>query len=210
MNIHLLCHDKKGLTLVELMIVLVLSLGLMATVYTLYLSQSTMERSQHRVTAMQQDLRAIVEMISHDIMHAGIDTGFKGAKIEGIPGDISGNQYLRMRMNLNDDEDTSDENEDIAYRLSGTTLERFDFNLSSGGVAKPIADNVSLILFTYRDSEGNVINPSGAGSTLTREEAEKVRCVSVRVTAHGDPEPGSEINLIRTISRNVYRRNGIN
>lgn len=206
---HLL-KSTAGLTLVELMVVLALSLGLMATVYLTYLSQSKSERAQHQVTSMQQNLRAILEIISDDIKHAGADTGLGNLSIQGIPENTSGDSYLRMRMNTNEDNDTADANEDVAYYLNGTSLQREDFNVNE---IRIISQNVTALNFTYwqKQSDGSATQIIPAGTTLNATEAEDVFYVGLSLTVRtedNDPDTGSPVT--RTASRMICRRNGFN
>ena len=63
--------DDRGLTLVELMIVLVLSSVLMLAVFLSYQTQTRTGLGQYQVAAMQQDLRAVTDIIENDIRTAG-------------------------------------------------------------------------------------------------------------------------------------------
>ena len=106
--------NDKGLTLVELMIVLVLSLLLMAAVYMTYQLQHASGQSQLQVTATQQDLRASMDIISLDIMHAGADPTLSQT-IQGVVENTSGLTSLKLRMDLNSDGNTTGANENITY-----------------------------------------------------------------------------------------------
>ena len=63
--------NSRGLTLVELMVAMVLSLVLMAAVYMAYQVQHKTNVEQDAVSIMQQDQRAAMELISRDIKTAG-------------------------------------------------------------------------------------------------------------------------------------------
>ncbi|MCE5276230.1 MAG: prepilin-type N-terminal cleavage/methylation domain-containing protein, partial [Syntrophaceae bacterium] len=182
-------RNEKGLTLVELMIVMVLSLLLMAAVYYTYLLQNKSGQVQFQVAATQQDLRAVMEMISLDVQHAGMDPTFTNS-IQGIVPVDSGLTALRMRMDLlplptsttpMGDGLTTATNEDITYRLIGNNLQRVDNN---GGITQVLAHNVTNLNFIYRGRQvdGTIydINPTGAGNTLTSDEADAVRYVRIR------------------------------
>lgn len=208
-------RNEKGLTLVELMIVMVLSLLLMAAVYYTYLLQNKSGQVQFQVAATQQDLRAVMEIISLDVQHAGMDPTFTNS-IQGIVPVDSGLTALRMRMDLlptnpMGDGLTNGTNEDITFQLNGNDLQRVDNN---GGITQVLAHNVTSLNFIYRgrQADGTIydINPTGAGNTLTSGEAEDVRYVRVRLfmqTDRVDPDTGNRIN--RTLERTICRRNGI-
>lgn len=198
----------------ELMIVMVLSLLLMAAVYFTYLLQNKSGQVQFQVAATQQDLRAVMEMISLDIQHAGLDPTFTNS-IQGIVPADSGPTALRMRMDLlpttpMGDGLTTAADEDITYRLNGNDLQRVDNN----GSALVLARNVTTLNFSYRgrQTDGTIydINPTGAGNTLTSDEAEAVRYVRIRLrmqTDKVDPDTGDPIT--RELERTICRRNGI-
>ncbi|HPC47814.1 MAG TPA: prepilin-type N-terminal cleavage/methylation domain-containing protein, partial [Deltaproteobacteria bacterium] len=56
--------DTKGLTLVELMIVLVLSILLMGAVYMTFQLQHSSSRSQMEVSAVQNDIRVAIDIMA--------------------------------------------------------------------------------------------------------------------------------------------------
>jgi prepilin-type N-terminal cleavage/methylation domain-containing protein len=202
-------RNNRGLTLVELMIVLVLSLMLMAAVFMTYQLQSGSGQGELRRAAIQQDLRAMMEGITLDIMHAGLEPNSEGT-IQGIPGGISSRNTLRVVMDLNADRITSnavsDAEEVITYSLNGTNLQRISNN---SGITRIIGNNVAALTFLYRDSAYLDITPAGNG-TLSLAVAESVRYIEVTITVqdeHNDPQTGQAIQ--RTLTRTVCRRNGV-
>ena len=150
--------NDTGVTLVELMIVLVLSLLLMAAVYLTYQLQHASGQSQTQVVATQQDLRAAMDIISVDIMNSGANPDYSVTKLElqGIV-NTSGASSLELVMDLNSNGTTngvSDVGEDVIYNLQGasfTTLTRTCFN-PNGNIIQVIANNVTQLAFTYLDS----------------------------------------------------------
>ena len=210
--------DKQGLTLVELMIVLFLSMLLMAAVYMTYQLQHTSGQVQFQVAATQQDLRAVMEIIATDIQHAGLDPR-PSQNIQGIDINDCGLNNLHMRMDLNSDGLANTANEDISYRLDNAgNLLRVD-NSPGVGVTQVIANNVTILNFTYEDRQTdgtrNLIGPAGPASaydnsTLTSAQADAVRFVEVTIrmqTDRTDPTTGQRI--MRGLKRTICRRNGI-
>ncbi len=65
-------RSQNGLTLVELMVAMVLSLVLMAAVYMAYQVQHKTTTEQMRFASAQQDLRAIMNLIGTDLKLAGM------------------------------------------------------------------------------------------------------------------------------------------
>jgi len=66
---------NKGVTLIELMIVLVIAAILVGGIYTLFMTQSRSYSVQDQVSGVQQDARAALNFLSRDIRMAGAMIG---------------------------------------------------------------------------------------------------------------------------------------
>jgi len=200
MTMYMNVRDDKGLSLVELMVVLVLSLMLMAAVYMTYQIQHRTSEAQHRVTAVQQDLRAVLNIMSRDIRQAGCDPTMHSTA--GIIPNESGPSALSFSMDLNEDGDTGDANpeEQVAFTLSGTDIQR-------NGVT--LAQNVTTLGFVYYDENNTVITPTDAGgSSLTATEASDVRDVEIRVRVQSDKrDPETNQFISRAMTKRLKLRN---
>ena len=199
--------NEKGLTLIELMIVLVLSLLLMGAVYMTFQLQHNSSQAQTQVAATQQDIRAAMDTIAMDIMHAGLSRD-PSVDIQGIPTGTSGADALQLQMDLDNDGATASADELITYQLNNDNLERIDVN---AGVTQILARNVTVLGFSYlgRTDDNNVQDIDPGAGTLTQAEARAVRFVEVTITKEGervDPQTGNPVT--RTLSRWVCRRNG--
>lgn len=196
--IRLAAKDNSGLTLVELMIVLVLSLLLMAAVYMTYQVQHKTSSVQNEVAAVQQDLRAVFDIMATDIRHAGCDPTMSSTA--GILSAATGPVSLSISMDLNDDGDTGDTNEQVAFTRSGSTIQR-------NGVS--LVQNVTAFGITYYDSDNTVITPTdNGGANLTVSEAADVRDVEINISVQSDkkdPDLGTFIN--RTMAKRIKLRN---
>lgn len=197
----------KGLTLIELMIVLVLSVLLMGAVYLTFQLQHNSGQAQTQVAATQQDIRAAMDVIAMDIMHAGLSQDPSGS-IQGIPTGTSNSDTLQLQMDFNHDGVATNADELVTYQLNNGNLERIDVN---AGVTQIIARNVTLLTFQYlgrtKTNTTQQIDP-GAG-TLSQAQARSVRFIEVTITKEGagvDPQTGNAVQ--RTLSRWVCRRNG--
>jgi prepilin-type N-terminal cleavage/methylation domain-containing protein len=202
-----LLSNNKGLTLVELMVVMVLSLLLMAAVYMTYQLQHASGQSQTQVTATQQDLRAAMDVISHDIMHAGLNPTF--ATIQGIPTNTSGAVSLESVMDFNGNGATNgiaNAGEHVRYQVNANRqLERVDIN---AGVTQVIANNVTQLAFSYFGTQFTAINPTGPGGTLNNNEANSVRYVSLTITKESDQvDSQTGLPITRALQRTICRRN---
>lgn len=64
-------RNQRGVTLIEMMIVLAVMGFVMAAVYSFYISQTRASVAQEDIVEVQQNLRAAMDMITHDIQKAG-------------------------------------------------------------------------------------------------------------------------------------------
>jgi prepilin-type N-terminal cleavage/methylation domain-containing protein len=201
--------NNKGLTLIELMIVLVLSLLLMAAVYMTYQLQHGSGQSQLQVAATQQDLRAAMDIIAVDIMNSGANPTFpiNQQSLQGITS-TSGAASLELVMDLNGNGTTTgatDVGEDIVYNLQGGNLARTSIN-ATGNITQVLANNVTQLNFTYRDAQNTLIVPAG---NLTNTQAQTVRFVQVVIYKNSDQiDPQTGQRVPRHLQRIVCKRNG--
>ncbi len=94
-------QEKKtqnyGFTLVELLVAMVISLLVMGTIYKTFKSQQDSFLIQDQVTAMQQNLRGGMYVMSRDIQMAGYVTNFDTSTYTNIDWDptLAGNEAIR-------------------------------------------------------------------------------------------------------------------
>lgn len=172
---RILRHDQRGVTLVELIVVMALALLLAGSAYMAYAVQVKTGDEQGEVAAMQQDLRVVMDLLGQDIRMAGYspyqDLG------AGIVAADSGSERLRVTMDL--DRDTrvltvanpglAGAGEDISYLLDDDeNLFRIDRNDASVKMNAPdtyadylLARNVEKLAFTYRVEGADVVVPAG-------------------------------------------------
>lgn len=85
--------NNNGVTLIELMIVLVIAAILIGGIYTLFNTQQRSYFVQDRVSGIQQDARAALDIMARDIRMAGFWTGAgSGTGFFGV-GAIGGSNY---------------------------------------------------------------------------------------------------------------------
>lgn len=157
--------NRSGFTLVELMISLVISGIITAAIYTAYISQQQTHYAQEQVAAMQQNIRAGMDILTREIRMAGYDPSTRsGAEFTVMqPGQMS------FSADLNGDGDTSDSNEtvDIGFRVAddvlrdgipdtANTTPSLGIQYSGAGGYQPAADNIQALEFRYLDSTGGV------------------------------------------------------
>lgn len=156
---HRLCDtvsdpaDEKGFTLIELLIVMGLLGIAMTAIYSSYFSQQKAYVAQAQVAAMQQNLRTAMHFVTSNIRMAGYDKENSGNF--GLVSTMSGGgtcNKTNIALTIDADEDGNLDNltdtEMIAYRLSGTNLQRY--GAASGW--QDIARNIGALDFIYLDA----------------------------------------------------------
>jgi len=63
--------NRKGFTLLEILIAMVVASIVMAAIYSVYRSQTQTHRTQQLVVQMQQNMRAALYLMESDIRMAG-------------------------------------------------------------------------------------------------------------------------------------------
>ena len=112
-------NKERGFTLIELLIAMALALIVITSLSSAFISQRKTYAVQEQITAMTQDARAALDMISREVKMAGYDP--TGAGIVGIPYDTD---QIEIIADLNGDGETDgsstddDANEEIAYKRS--------------------------------------------------------------------------------------------
>jgi type II secretory pathway component PulJ len=191
---------SAGLTLVELIIVMILSLVLVGSAFMAYLAHHKTSGEQSRVVALQQDLRAVMEMIERDVRNSGCHDPRFAVNVPAITASSSGLNSLALNMDLNRNGTINDQGEQIRYRLNGTTLE-----MRNQATTLSLLANVTTFGIIYRGLNDILITPAG---TLTPAQAASV--ISVVVTLgiqSATPDPNTGRPVTRTMIRRVQSRN---
>jgi prepilin-type N-terminal cleavage/methylation domain-containing protein len=77
-------RNKKGFTLIELMVAMAISTVVMGAIYSVYTAQTKSARTQQMIVEMHQNIRAAMFLLEKDIRMAGFDISDPpaGARIE--------------------------------------------------------------------------------------------------------------------------------
>jgi type IV pilus assembly protein PilW len=186
---------SAGFSMIEMVLALAAVAIMFSAIYAGFERLNRSYAAENVKAGTQQSARIGVEMMVQDIRLAGLNPlGTAGAGIVADPTPT----LLRFTADLNFDGDTNDPFEDITYDLSGTTLRQTNRNDLVNPNPEVLLENVSELIFTYLDSNGNVIptanlaarrldirtigisltldRPAGRSGTVSRTYTTQVRC----------------------------------
>ncbi len=193
MRAHPLRMKETGFTLIELMIAMCLSLLVMAPVVSLFASLGRSYTTQEAAVEAQQDVRAAIDFMLHDLRMAGLDPlGSAGTGIE-----IANVSKIRVTSdrNLNGFLDESDD-ESVAYSYdSGNNrLNQILYEGSGSEDIRILMEDVTDLTFAYLD-----VN-SATTATLA-----DIRSIEIVMTVQGPA--GRDQTIARTYTTRVACRN---
>ena len=166
---------NAGFTLVELMIAMVVSMIVVAAIYSVFRVQRRTYTVQEQVAAMQQNLRAANILLGIDVRMAGYDP--LKTNNYGITTATS-NKFV-FTADLNNDGGAPGLGETMTYELynSGTTT-----SLRRIAGQSAIADNIISLEFRYLDADGNDLGAATAG-VVPNTQLKDIRTVQVSILA---------------------------
>jgi len=194
MNNHryLLRPDRRGMTLIEMMVALSIFAVVMGVVFSFLGNSRRSYNSTSERADYQQSLRAVISLLTREVRSAGCDPTDAGFDRFVVADD----QHLRLLMDLDGDGDTSDSNpdEDVTwqYLAAAEELQR------NGGLgAQTVLRDVTDVTFAYFDDDGNPL----VATPLSAADRELVRYVDISLT--GESGTGEEISYrTRILIRN--------
>ena len=139
--------DKRGYTILELLVAMAISGIFMGTIYSAYISQQRSTLGHEQVSAMQRNLRSAMYYMEKEIRMAGCDpTGRTNAVI------IQANASLMEFTGDIDADGTIGTDEHITYSILNNNL------VKNGTI---IGENIDALNFVYLDgaSPPNALNP---------------------------------------------------
>ena len=173
---------NKGFTIIELLIVLVISSILVAGLYKTFITQQKTYTVQDQVADMQQNVRVAMDIITRHVRMAGYDpikTGYFGFKATASDGRSTDSTNIAFGIDYNEN-GVLETNEQIAFKLDGLLLKKY-----GSGQWVTMAENMGSLSFVYTLVDGT--------ETLSPPPAD-IRMVKVTIKAKTnmqDPEYGS-------------------
>jgi type IV pilus assembly protein PilW len=186
----------QGFTLIELMLAIAIAGIVMASFYSVYISQQSSYLRQERVASMHQNIRSAMYYMGREIRMAGLDpTGQAGAGIVKNDPDLI---QFTEDIQGQDKEDPPDgvigpTEEKITYSLTDKDSDGDMDLVREAGYGKIlIAENIKSLLFDYLDGTGT---PTGALSAI--------RFVQITLKAVTDDGSSDRTMIARIHCRNL-------
>lgn len=188
-------RDQRGVTLLELMIVVVVFGILLGGMYNMFVAQDRAYHVQGELAEMNQNARIALRIMSDDIRSAGYDP----TKIFSAPGAgarIETATATSIVLTRDTDEDgdidtaPNDTREWIGFRFDGANSQ---IDLCVGqtacGAWQDFADDIQNLEFRYVYSDGETSDVSGLPSDVDGDDTndfEDIREVEIQIAAKGD------------------------
>ena len=217
--------NKKGFTLVELLVAMAVTVIVAGAAVSSYMNQQENQLSQKQIVEMQQNMRAALYVMTMELRMAGYDPYDKyGAGIvtagNGVPVADGGTGPLTFTLVADDDcidndndnpdpDSCSDNNVDEEGELKTISFELYDaYNdgdndigrAVGAGAPQAIAENIQTLAITYLDGNGATLAPP--------VDTTQVTAVQISITAMPDTAKADHTgNKSRSISSVVNLRN---
>ena len=174
--------DRRGFTLIELMIAMAIGLIVFASVAATFTSQTRAYTAQEQINQMEQNARGALDIMSREIKMAGYKPN--GGSLSGVVSYTS--TSLTIQADLNGDGSASmnaADNEQISYTYDSSN-KRISRQVGSAPAAT-LAENISAFAFTYYQASG----------TAEAASAANIRRIKIAITAKTEkPDPGYSSN----------------
>ena len=195
--------DKRGFSLIELLVTLVIMSVVSLAIYSVFSVTSRSYTTQGVTADVQQSVRAAMEVMLQDIRTAGLDPTSSGdfgielaeaAKLRFTSDSIDAG-LLDFNGVL---DDTNSER--ITYVLQGTQLDQILYETTGSEDSQPLISDVQTLTFTYFDADGTDL-----GSPVPALQLADIRTINVSITVE---EPaGIDAPVSRTLTKQVKCRN---
>jgi prepilin-type N-terminal cleavage/methylation domain-containing protein len=199
-------RNNDGLSLIEMLVVLILSSMIMAASYKVFIGGQQVYVVQDQVADMQQNVRAGLDRMTREIRMAGY-----GKDILSSLGNISGfTKIITPGNNVNNIGKNDDQitiiiaDKAITYGLQWDTKDPGMPVLvrRENGVSEIMADNIDGLQFSYTLKNGTVTD-----SPVTPENIQMVRINLIARTKLTDPQLGGDGYRRRALSSLTIVRN---
>jgi prepilin-type N-terminal cleavage/methylation domain-containing protein len=188
--------SKAGFTLIEVLIAMAVSLIILGSAYSVFISQQKSTVVQTDVSDILQNLRAAMDFLARDIRMAGFsgtDNGSLGSfGFEDVSFDSDGNGSIRFSY-INDWEG-SPFSEKISYRLSNSSIPgSFDLTRTrSSGVSDTMAGYIIALglAFSYDSDQDGELDRDAAGNVIWAVDTDSGAWVNLDTNGDGQINAG--------------------
>lgn len=209
-------YNKKGITLIELLIALVIAAITLAGVYRVFISQTQSYAKQDQVVEVQQSVRSAMDIILRDLRMTGFDDD-NPASPYTIPTAITTLASNSIAVNYEYYNRTLNQYEShrVTYAINASSQLTRTINVTA--VVPPVPnprtevllDNVSALVPLFRygvdanndkimdDQNGDGIN--NASDYVAAASVGTATVVAVRVTLTGGPSP-TNVDVAKVVS----------
>jgi prepilin-type N-terminal cleavage/methylation domain-containing protein len=207
--------NKKGITLIELLIALVIAAITLAGVYRVFISQTRTYAIQDQVVEVQQSVRGAMDIISRDLRMTGFDDDNPTSPYT-IPTAITTLASNSIAVNYEYYNRTLNQYEShrVTYAINASSQLTRTINVTAAVPPVPnprteaLLDNVSALVFTYgidanndkimddQDPKDGIIN---AADYVPAASVGTATVVAVRVTLTGGPSP-TNVDVAKVVS----------
>ena len=181
--------DRRGMTLVELMISLSMFGIVVGVVFGFMVNARDSYTSTREKVQYQQGMRAVMSLMTRELRSTGCDPSGMGLEAFGL----AGSNVLQCRADLNGDGDVLDTapDETVTWAYNAGTGELLR---SDGFVAMTVLRGLQNVTFTYYDANGAVLG----AVPLNALDRASVRFVEV--TLDGLSDQGEPVNYTARIA----------
>jgi type IV pilus assembly protein PilW len=180
--------NRKGVTLVELMVALVISAIVIAGLYRVFIMQTKSYVVQDQVMEVQQNTRTAMETLLRDLRMTGFDDDNPSSLITiATPITAFSDNSITVNYEYYDRYSLSYKKHTVAYRRdAGTVFRRRTVDDGTPEPEEALLENVDSLTFVYgidQNDDGIVDNwvpAAGVGS---------IKVIAVRVTLVARPDP---------------------
>lgn len=173
---------ERGFSLVELLIAMAVGLVVLGAAYSVFTLQNKTFGNQEELVAMQQNVRAGMDMMAREIGMAGYDPAgvncFKCSPLTYIFFGVTVNaSQLQIQADLDGNGSIDSASQENVIYIFDEANYRITRNI--GGGAQSFVENVQSLTFEYLDGNGSV--------TVTSANVRRIRITITGRTAKPDP-----------------------
>jgi len=213
-----------GFTLVELLIAMAISLVVLTSISSAFITQRKAYNLEEQKTEMIQTARAAMDMISSEVKMAGYhwdptftsilqttDSSATTTYVGMLYDDVNDPPQLGIKADLNSDGETDgtatndDANEEITYKYYDTEEYPKQIKRKTGnGAFQPLSENIEDFSFKYFGHNYDSATQSLVDDEITNAlDQEQIRVIEITIIARtADPDP----NYTHPTEGDNYRR----